>query len=159
MNHIEKINFSPATGVVVESVKFSKDVRIAVCHTAKSLLSEVPFHSTPDVFTELYFNIKKVFDYWNSNNVIYAHMVRNAIRVLDMRIEHCQNSLKEGDWKEIESHGWFVPIGNQEKKNPSFVKKGDYIMVPVYNGNTMEAMVATRQILVDSLIIISPEFE
>jgi hypothetical protein len=157
MNHIIRTNFEIIKGRAISSVVFSKDIRIAVCHTAKSLLSELDLNESD--FYIKYRAIRNVFDIFNGSETIYAKWIRNAIRVLDMRIEHCQNTLKEGDWKEIESHGWFVPIGNQKKKNPSFVKKGDYIMVPVYNGNTMEIMVATRQILVDSLIIISPEFE
>jgi hypothetical protein len=164
MKHIIEVITAPATGVVVESVKFSHDIKRVVVYTAKNLLSELS-HQTPGCNTKealgtMYLNIKSVFEYWNSSSIIQVHMIRNAIRVLNLRINHCENSLKEGEWTELrDDHCPFV-LNIIEKKNyKNYRKVGNEVLHTQYSGTTMAIMVATRQILVDSLIAITTEFE
>jgi hypothetical protein len=162
MRHIIETTTIPATGVAVESVQFSREVRLAVCHTAKALLGELdPNRETKSSqsFGLVYARIKDTFNVFNSETHTPALFIRNAIRVLDMRIQHCNESLKQGDWVDTGMiYGFSVP-NITEKTGTTYVKNSDNIISEHYVGTTMELMLATRQILVDSLITVSPDFE
>lgn len=159
--HILKTTTEIKEARVIIAVSFSKEIRIFICMTAKSLLSELVVKNFKSVeeFAKTYDAIQGVFgvfDYCESINTKY---IKNAIRVLDLRITHCADSIKNGDWKESEQLGC-PDFGILE--NPSakiFVKNHEGIINRFYNECTMEAMLATRQILIDSLITLTPEFE
>jgi hypothetical protein len=160
-SHILETNFTSVLGVVVESVQFSIEVRQFVAHIAKALLSELNYGDYKAREAELgrvYAKIQDVFYFFNVNTHINSMQIRNAIRVLDMRINHCENSLKIGDWTKADSHPQHFE-GITEKTRDSYIRKDFGIFATLYNGKTMEVMLATRQILVDSLITITPEFE
>jgi hypothetical protein len=163
MRHIIEVSKTEVIGVAVKSVQFSHQVRLAICQTAKGLLTELnPFdlkEYTMLGFANLYSKIKDVYTIFNEEVHTPAKDIRNAIRVLDLRIQHCSDSLKQGEWKEtyVSSHHL---EGITEKTAMSFVKKSEGELISEhYIGSTMELMLATRQILVYSLITITSDFE
>jgi hypothetical protein len=161
--HIIAINTSVTEGVAVTSAQFSIEIRTAVAGTAKGLLSELSYKTpgcnTREMLGTTYINIVNTFDCWNTTSTIPASMIRNAIRIMDMRIQHCNNSLKEGSWSKAPSFPCHFVQGITDKTSDSYVCHNTALFNSQYNGNTMELMLATRQILVDSLITITPEFE
>lgn len=160
--HIINTSVTPATGVAVEFVTFSHQVCKVVIVTAKSVLSEIHCGLTDKdhfAFGVLHAKIQETANYWNTAPRISASMIRNAIRVLDVRINHCRESFKDGTWVFCRNIEDTFADGIIPKKDYKMYRKSNQIVDSYYNEATMALMIATRQILVDSLITISSEFE
>jgi hypothetical protein len=152
-SHIISTNTEETVGVVVKSVRFSAEVRTAVFIIATSLLSELE-----DYQLKYYTGIRKVARMFNINDEVTAINIRNAIRTIDLRIAHCESDKTIYAMIPVEGFSHTTVFCSEPQTNYiAPIHCG--LVKPHYNGVTMVTMKTVRQILVDSLITITPEFE
>ena len=138
--------------------KVHDDIRRFICAMAYAHLSELDI--TKDDFKTVYKTVKEIYYTYNTSRFVLPSDIRNAMRMLDRRIAHCNNSLKEGEWVEESFdyiHDWscLLPKGSTIIK-----KKIDNSMIRNrFNQYTMDCMILVRQMLSDAIVIINANFE
>jgi hypothetical protein len=156
--HIVDIHRTEVSGIAVTSVIFTEELRMFIAGIAQSLLSELHlFKWNAEKLFKVYHSTANVFEAFNKYKNTSAYVVRNAIRVLNLRIEHCERQKLSSDWQHVAYETNFLAI--EEGKYAFLVERTNALIPKRYNESTMKAMVEARQILTNSLINITDEFE
>ena len=162
LQHIIKIETTPAVGVTVKSVLYSKDVRRAVCIIARDVLLNIsPADYEAESFKKIVTSLKQVFSYFNDDLSVPVSVIRNAIRVIDLSNRISEIRFDKSFWLEVEMEEEPpVPPINTEVHQSWRLKSAETEIFPVeINGGISALLNPTVHILIDSLIQITPDFE
>jgi hypothetical protein len=156
--HIINIQKGEVLGIAVLSVEFTPEFRAFIAIIAKSLLSELnPFKSNAEHFLKVYQSVNLIYTRFNEMNVVPAHVIRNGIVMLNMRIEHCEREKASGEWiLHDNSNNFLAP---EKLKYFLYTQMSEGVISKNYNEATLEAMKRAKDILLSSLINITDEFE
>lgn len=166
LNHIWDIQTSIKEVSVIEKISFSNDVKKVVVFMSKGLLSELySVSSEYKDFALIYKKIVETMNCFNEESYVSVNIIKNAIRILDLRMRICKSNFesKKDNYSIIEENACTMDnniLNENEKFGRLWVNVKDVeFKIEFYNEVTMRLMEKTREILVNSLISLTSDFE